>query len=151
MLCSAVLHWTYSYSGLVCACDDILLTHLPVQYSLPPPVMDVMTGDPCIYVWDLHIEEAFHRKGVGKHLMTLLSLIGTREKMQHLCVPVQMFDEQAQQWLESIKGFAPDKTLKKLIKFDSEMEVRTCFSVEDCNFLWINLAVVWCGVCGAGV
>lgn len=86
--------------------------------------MDVMLGDPCIYVWDLHIEAEQQRKGVGKHLLTLLSLIGTREKMLHLCVPVQMFDDHTKQWLEGVRGFAPDTTLKKLIKFDSEMEVR---------------------------
>ena len=82
-----------------------------------------MVGDPCIYVWDVHVEERYQRKGVGKHLLTLLSLIGSREKMMHVCVPIQMFDDRSQQWIESIKGFAPDKSLEKLINFDAEMEV----------------------------
>jgi hypothetical protein len=99
--------------------------------------MDVMVGDPCIYVWDVQIEDAFQRKGVGKHLLTLLSLIGAREKMLHVCMPIQMFDERSQGWIEGVKGFGPDKSLKKLIKFDSEMEVRGQEQKDDfcCNSL----------------
>jgi GNAT superfamily N-acetyltransferase len=94
-----------------------------ISLSTSNTVMDVMAGDPCIYVWDLQIEDEYQRKGIGKHLLTLLSLIGTREKMLHLCLPIQMFDDRSQRWVEGVKGFAPDKSLKKLIKFDSEMEV----------------------------
>jgi GNAT superfamily N-acetyltransferase len=90
--------------------------------------MDVMAGDPCVYCWDVQIEDEHRRKGVGKHLLTLLSLIGTREKMMHLCLPVQMFDDHSRLWIESVKGFAPDTSLKKLIGFDSEMEVNNAIS-----------------------
>ena len=86
-------------------------------------VMDVMAGEPCIYLWDIHVEEEYRRRGLGKHLLTLLSLIGTREKMLHLCVPVQMFDTQSEEWIGSARGFSPDSSLKKLVGFDSEMEV----------------------------
>lgn len=102
--------------------------------------MDVMVGDPCIYVWDMQIEDEHLRKGVGKHLLTLLSLIGTREKMLHLCLPVQMFDDRSRLWVESVRGFAPDRSLKKLIGFDAEMEVRV---------VWCGMVrVVWYSACG---
>lgn len=92
------------------------------RFTVQGDVMDKMAGEPCIYVWDVQVEDEYQRKGVGKHLLTLLSLIGTREHMKHICLPVQMFDNRSQNWVESVKGFSPDKSLKRLVGFDSEME-----------------------------
>lgn len=84
--------------------------------------MDTMAGEPCLYLWDIHVEEPLQRKGLGKHLLTLLELIARREKMRMLCFPVQLNDEVALSWISKAKGFAPDATLESLLEFDAEME-----------------------------
>ncbi|CAE7379280.1 NAA40 [Symbiodinium microadriaticum] len=87
----------------------------------PGEVMDTMAGDPCLYVWDVQLEEGVQRKGLGKHLMMILELIARREKMEQLCVPVQLNDDNSTAWIEGIRGFGPDTSLRDLVGFDAEM------------------------------
>lgn len=93
------------------------------RFTVQGEVMDTMAGEPCVYVWDVQLEESVQRKGLGKHFLMILDLIGKREKMEQLCVPVQLNDEITLTWIESIRGFAPDTSLQGLVGFDSEMEV----------------------------
>lgn len=41
-------------------------------------VMDVMVGETSLHVWDIHVEDSYQRKGLGKHLLTLMELIARR-------------------------------------------------------------------------
>ena len=93
------------------------------RFTVQGEVMDTMAGDPCLYVWDVQLEPSVQRKGLGKHLLMILELIARREKMEHLCVPVQLNDETSTAWIESIRGFAQDDALRSLVGFDAEMEV----------------------------
>jgi GNAT superfamily N-acetyltransferase len=40
--------------------------------------MEVMAGETSLHVWDIHIEDDYQRKGLGKHLLTLMELIARR-------------------------------------------------------------------------
>lgn len=40
--------------------------------------MDAMVGETSLHVWDIHVEDAYQRKGLGKHLLTLMELIARR-------------------------------------------------------------------------
>jgi N-alpha-acetyltransferase 40 len=93
------------------------------RFTVQGEVMDTMAGAPCLYVWDVQLEEPVQRKGLGKHLLMILELIGKREKMEQLCVPVQLNDDDTVAWIESIRGFGPDTELQGLVGFDAEMEV----------------------------
>ncbi len=46
------------------------------RFTVQGEVVDQMQGDTCLYVFDLHIEEEYQRKGLGKHLLVLMELIG---------------------------------------------------------------------------
>jgi ribosomal protein S18 acetylase RimI-like enzyme len=62
--------------------------------------MDVMAGDPCLIVWDVHVRPDCQRKGLGRHLLTLLELVARREGMARVCVLVMVGHEAATAWLE---------------------------------------------------
>jgi hypothetical protein len=48
----------------------------------------------------------------------------TREKMKMVSIPVQLNDAPAIQWIGCVgRGYTPDKSLLKLVGFDSEAEV----------------------------
>jgi ribosomal protein S18 acetylase RimI-like enzyme len=40
--------------------------------------MEKMAGETSLHVWDIHIEDDYQRKGLGKHLLTLMELIARR-------------------------------------------------------------------------
>ena len=40
--------------------------------------MEEMVGETSLHVWDVHVEDAYQRKGLGKHLLTLMELIARR-------------------------------------------------------------------------
>ena len=61
--------------------------------------------------------------GLGKHLLTVLELIGRREKMALLSLAVQLNDDVAEKWiLKCQRGFQEDLSLQEH-GFDAEMEV----------------------------
>lgn len=93
------------------------------RFTVQGEVLDIMAGGPCIYLWDIQIDESIQRKGVGKHILMLLDLIGRRENMEYLSIPVQLNDDTTIEWISRIKGYAEDSNLPELIGFDSEMEV----------------------------
>jgi ribosomal protein S18 acetylase RimI-like enzyme len=41
-------------------------------------VMDKMMGETSLHIWDIHVDESHQRKGLGKHLLTLMELIARR-------------------------------------------------------------------------
>ena len=41
-----------------------------------------MVGETSLHVWDVHVEDAYQRKGLGKHLLTLMELIARRYEQQ---------------------------------------------------------------------
>ncbi len=82
-----------------------------------------MAGEPSLHVFDIHLEEHSQKKGLGKHLLTLLELIARRENMRILSVPVMLGDIDTEGWLRATKrGFEKDQTMCKL-GFDPQMEV----------------------------
>lgn len=46
--------------------------------------MDQFLGDTALYVWDIHVDEKYQKKGLGKHLLTLLELIARRWDLKWL-------------------------------------------------------------------
>ena len=82
----------------------------------------IYVGELSLHLWDIHIEEEYQRKGLGKHVLLILELIARQQKMQVLSVPVQLMDDRTLSWISKVKGFAPDTKLHDLLKFDPEME-----------------------------
>ena len=95
------------------------------RFSVQGEFMDEMKGDSCLIVWDLHVEHEYQRKGLGKHLLTIMELIAKREGMSRIYIPIQLNDEIGLEWIESVckpRGYFADESLLNLIGFDSEME-----------------------------
>jgi hypothetical protein len=89
-----------------------------------------MCGDPTLHVFDIHIDEQFQRKGLGKHLLVILELIARKEKMKTVSIPVMLGDMMTEAWLKaSGRGFSIDKSMD-LLGFDAEMEV--CCGLFSC-------------------
>jgi len=106
--------------------DLVAFAHF--RFSVQGDVLDVMAGQPSLFLWDIHVDEDMQRKGLGKHLLTLLELIARREKMQYVCVPIQLHDELSLSWIAQARGYAPDVFLRELMEFDAEMEGFEVFS-----------------------
>ena len=60
------------------------------RFTVQGEVIDAMSGETQVYVYDIHIEEEFQRKGLGKHLLIILELIARKEKMSFLSIPIQL-------------------------------------------------------------
>jgi GNAT superfamily N-acetyltransferase len=99
-----------------------LLGFVHFRFSVQGDVVDRMAGVPCTFVWDMHLDESIQRKGLGRHLVMLLELISRREKMQMVCFPVQLYDEDTIAFLTAIRGYAPDISLKDTLDFEPELE-----------------------------
>ena len=92
------------------------------RFSVEGDVVDRMTGAPCMFVWDVHLDPSVQRKGLGKHIMTVLELISRREKMHMICIPVQLGDEITGAWVSTLKGYGRDVAMKNVIDFDPDVE-----------------------------
>lgn len=92
------------------------------RFTVQGEVLDQMIGEPCLYVMDLHMEEAFQRKGLGRHLLVLLELIARREQMTRVSFPVYLGDESTQAWVTKQRGYVVDDSFGSL-GFDPDMEV----------------------------
>lgn len=92
------------------------------RFTVQGEVMDVMAGETTLYVWDIHVEEQYQRKGLGKHLLTLCELIAKREKMKFVSIPVMNGDDVATSFIKKSKGYMPDTNLFDLLGFDSNVE-----------------------------
>lgn len=102
--------------------------------------MDVMAGETSTFLWDIHIEENYQHKGLGKHLVTLLELITRREKISQICIPVQNEDDVALSWVQNaLKGYKPHDGLDELLGFDSEAEVSVV--------LTLGMFIIICSFC----
>ncbi len=121
-----------------------LIAFVHFRFTVQGEVMDVMSGDPCVYIWDIHVEQESRRCGLGKHLMTILELIARQQKMKLLCLPVQYQDIETVAWVTGVtsssssdgisnsasgvgghglKGWVVDESLKELVGFDADLEV----------------------------
>lgn len=92
------------------------------RFTVQGEVMDIMAGEPCLYLWDLQIEKSCQRRGLGRHMITVLELIARREKMSYLSLPIQNMDTRSMDWIAKIRGFKPDFELTNLVGFDAETE-----------------------------
>lgn len=98
------------------------------RFSVQGDIIDQMVGVPSLFLWDLHLDESIRRKGLGKHMMMLLELIGRREKMHTICIPVQLFDEETTAWVSTMRGYSSDLILRDVLAFDPDMEGFNVFS-----------------------
>mmetsp|Transcript_2436 Transcript_2436/g.2555 ORF Transcript_2436/g.2555 Transcript_2436/m.2555 type:complete len:356 (+) Transcript_2436:117-1184(+) len=98
------------------------------RFTVQGEVMDMMAGEPCLYLWDLQVIKPCQRKGLGRHMITLLELIARREKMSFLSVPIQNNDFKSMDWISKIRGFKADYELTYLVGFDAETEGFTVMS-----------------------
>ena len=109
---------------------DNLVAFAHFRFTVQGEVMDVMAGKPAVFVWDVHVEEEYQRKGLGKHILTILELIARRENIDMISIPIQLSDTVASAWISKLKGYGPDTDLKKTIGFDPEEEGFQVFSKE---------------------
>jgi ribosomal protein S18 acetylase RimI-like enzyme len=102
------------------------------RFSVTGEYMDTMAGEPSLILWDLHIDEDFQRRGLGKHVLTLLEFVAKREGMRYVSVPVMLKDDVSLAWVRKAGGgkYQPDTSLRSLIDFDPEMEGFEVFSKE---------------------
>lgn len=92
------------------------------RISVTGDFMDEMTGESCLILWDIHLDEEYREKGIGKHLMMMLELMARKHSIDHVVVPVQLEDEDCQGWIEKLKGYKAATGLMSQINFDPEME-----------------------------
>lgn len=92
------------------------------RFSVQGEIMEVMKGEPSLFLWDIHVEPEFQRKGLGKHLLTVLELIARQQKMKVISIPVQLKDDVCTNWINKMKGYSPDNSLRALLGFECDME-----------------------------
>lgn len=71
---------------------------------------DVEANHPVLYCYELHIEEEFQRKGLGKYLMNLLLLIAFKFKLVKVMLTVFTHNTPALDFFMKCLGFRRDET-----------------------------------------
>ena len=84
--------------------------------------MDEMTGESCLCLWDIHIEEEFQRKGLGKHIVMMLEVMARSFHIDYVVMPVMLDDDESETWMQKLKGYSVARELMSGIGLDSEME-----------------------------
>ena len=99
------------------------------RFTVKGEVVDSMRGDTCIFLWDIHLTSSFQRKGLGKHILTMLELIAAQNGIRFVSVPIQNADEESLAWIKAAgRGYAEDLSLQQLFGFDSQEEGFQVFS-----------------------
>ena len=76
------------------------------QFALQGVLVDEMEGETCLLVQDLQLQQAVHRRGLGRHLLSLAQLIARKQGMATIATKVFVNDEQAQAFMAKMPGFA---------------------------------------------
>lgn len=98
-----------------------LVGYVHFRFTVQGEVVDAMAGLPCVYVIDIQLEEAVQRAGLGRHLLVLLELIGRREKMTRVSLPVVLGDATSTAWISKSRGYAVDESFGE-VGFDPAEE-----------------------------
>lgn len=71
-----------------------------ISFTVQGEFVDEMRGESSLVVWDVAIDHAARRKGLGRHLLVLLELIARRTRMRFLSLPVMNGDDATRDWCE---------------------------------------------------
>lgn len=100
------------------------------RISVTGDFMDEMTGESCLILWDIHLDEEYRQKGIGKHIMMMMEIMARKHSIDHVVVPVQLEDEDSLSWVQKLKGYEVASGLMHQIGFDPEMEGFQVFGKE---------------------
>jgi len=94
------------------------------RFTVQGDVVDQMRGDCVLMVHDLHVVEACQRKGLGRHMMTLMEMVARKTNMARLSLMVMTPDENTKAFLSKLKkgAFAPDESMVDICGFDPDLE-----------------------------
>ena len=93
------------------------------RFTVQGEVVDQMIGQTCLYVLDIQLSPEIQRKGLGKHILTLLELIARKQQMSRVSFPVYLGDEKTKSWLlKQGKGYSSDSSFS-MYGFEPEAEV----------------------------
>ena len=81
------------------------------RFTLQGECYDTMKGETCLFVYDIQVEPEYQRKGLGKHLMQVCELIGTKQRMKFLQLLIPNGNDIAVNFLsKKLKGYDCDTT-----------------------------------------
>ncbi|EKX49458.1 hypothetical protein GUITHDRAFT_136122 [Guillardia theta CCMP2712] len=79
------------------------------RFTLQGEPVGVEAGEPALYVMDIQLEESVRRRGLGKHLMTVIENIARQQGMMHILFPVVKEDRRARSFvLEGLSGYVAE-------------------------------------------
>ena len=86
--------------------------------------MDQMRGDTVLMVHDLHVVDECQRKGLGRHLMTLMEMVARKTNMSRVSTMCMMGDADTRAFLSKLKKgqFVPDESMVDVCGFDPDLE-----------------------------
>ena len=58
-----------------------------------------MVGLPSLHVLDIQLPSPTRRRGLGRHLLTILELVARRQALSLLSLPVLLGDRDTEAWL----------------------------------------------------
>lgn len=79
------------------------------RFTLQGECYDAMKGETCLFIYDIQVEPEYQRKGLGKHLMQLCELMGTKQKMKFVQLLIPNGNDVAVSFLsKKLKGYEFD-------------------------------------------
>jgi len=86
-----------------------LVGFVHIHFSLQGEVVDVVEGEPSLFVDEIQLLPAFRRQGIGKYTMTLIELIARKHKMASMTVPLVKGNPVAEDFFrKALRGFSLD-------------------------------------------
>ncbi|GMI60219.1 hypothetical protein ScalyP_jg2501 [Parmales sp. scaly parma] len=98
-------------SRFLVAYDDVTpIAFVNFRFTTQGEYCSVRGGEPCLFIYDIHVAPEHRRKGLGKHLMMLTCLIANQTNMNAVVVPVVNGNDEAKAFfLTKLSGFEVDK------------------------------------------
>lgn len=86
-----------------------IVAYCNFRFTMQGELLDEMAGRPSLFVYDLQVKGDRQRKGIGKHMMSLLQLVAKKTSMSYVSIMVPDDAEDMDNFIETkLKGFEQD-------------------------------------------
>lgn len=83
------------------------------RFTLQGEFMDLPEGEPCLFVYDLQLDETVQRKGLGRRLMQIVELMARKQMMSFVMLMITATNEVMFSFAQKLKFFE-DRAVRSL-------------------------------------
>ena len=100
------------------------------RFTLQGEMYEQMKGEPALLVYDLQVEDAHQRKGLGRHLVRMLEMIALKQRMSYVELFVTTDNSVAKDFIaKKLKGYTDGGRQELMMELDGDAGFDESFAV----------------------